>query len=70
MRKLLKALRRRAADGFRLTHREAVTLEAVMERIRNALRENRGIRLTKEELRVLGVYGLGTRIDDTPNEEP
>jgi len=45
-------------SGIRLSDDEHETIEHVQKRIRKALRKHKGIRLSKDELRVLGLYGL------------
>ncbi|MEQ8836259.1 MAG: hypothetical protein RID07_05585 [Lacipirellulaceae bacterium] len=64
MKRLFETLRRRILRGIRLSDEEEATVEAVQKRIRKALRKDKGIRLNKHELRVLGLYGLQRQSDD------
>lgn len=64
MKRLFETIRRRMMRGIRLSDEEGATVEAVQKRIRKALRKDKGIRLNKYELRVLGLYGLQRQADD------
>ncbi|QDT01312.1 hypothetical protein [Adhaeretor mobilis] len=64
MKHLFEMVRRRMWRGIRLSGDEHETIEKVQKRIRKALKKHKGIRLSKDELRVLGLYGLQQQAEE------
>lgn len=64
MSNFFRELRQRLIAGIRITNEERATVQAVVKRMRKAIDEGRGIRLSKDELRVLGLYGLKNQLNE------
>ena len=65
MNHILQSIRSRLLLGIQLSDDEHATVEAVLKRMRTAIRRGRGIRLSRDELRALGLYGLKQQLDDS-----
>ena len=65
----LDYLHRRSRGSFHLDDSEHAKITGVMRRIRNAIEKGKGIRLSAEELQVLGLYGLKKDADPEPPNE-
>jgi hypothetical protein len=63
MKEFFDRMRRQLLPGAQISNLEQNTIEALVKRMREALRAGRGIRLSKEELRILSLYGLKTQLD-------
>lgn len=66
MKEFFATLHRRMLRGIRLSDEEHATIEAVIKRMRRAIGRGKGIRLSKDELQVLGLYGLKNKLDAEP----
>ena len=71
MKDFVHYLRDRMVRGIRLSDDDHDTIDGVLKRMRNAIRKGRGIRLSRDELRVLGLYGLKQQLpdEDDPNHD-
>lgn len=69
MKDFFQTLRRRMLRGIRLSDEEHATIDAVIKRMRKAIRKGKGIRLSKDELQTLGLYGLKNQIEDEQRPE-
>ncbi|WP_442483936.1 hypothetical protein [Aeoliella sp. SH292] len=63
MKEFFDRMRSQLLPGTQISDLEQNTIEAVVKRMREALGAGRGIRLSKDELRILSLYGLKTQLD-------
>lgn len=62
MSNFFRELGQRLIAGIRITREKRATIQAVVKRMRKAIDKGRGIRLSKDELGVLGLYGLKNQL--------
>jgi hypothetical protein len=67
MKAFFDRMRRQLLPGSQISNLEQDTIEAVVGRMCEALRAGRCIRLSKDELRILSLYGLKTQLDAEEN---
>jgi hypothetical protein len=63
MKEFFDRMRSQLLPGTQISDLEQNTIEAVVKRMRDALRAGRGIRLSKDELRTLSLYGLKMQLN-------
>ena len=64
MKEFFDRMRRQLLPGTQVSNLEQDTIEGVVIRMREAIRAGRGIRLSKDELRILSLYGLKMQLED------